>query len=140
MHDQALVALSKAKNNLETFIYDLRDKLEHDSKYKLASTASERSAITEKLTEIDAWLWDDGATADVKVDDNRILHSCWLTVSRLALGIAIEIRRIENAGQRVEATRARNGPTSEKAAGIERHSQWHRAFPLRDTSIVLEEG
>ena len=76
VHDQALVALSKAKNNLETFIYDLRDKLEHDSKYKSASTASERSTINEKLTEIDAWLWDDGVNADVKVDDDRILHSC----------------------------------------------------------------
>jgi hypothetical protein len=61
--------LSTAKNNLETFIYDIRDKLEHDSKYKKASTTEERTKITEKLTEIDAWLWDDGIHADVKVKD-----------------------------------------------------------------------
>jgi len=66
-HDHELVALSTAKNNLETFIYDIRDKLEHDSKYKKASTSEEQKKINEKLTEIDTWLWDDGIHADVKV-------------------------------------------------------------------------
>ena len=66
-HDRELVALSSAKNSLETFIYDIRDKLEHDARFKKASTSDEQSKILEKLTEIDAWLWDDGANADVKV-------------------------------------------------------------------------
>ena len=66
-HDRELVALSSAKNSLETFIYDIRDKLEHDARYKKASTSDEQTKILEKLTEIDAWLWDDGANADVKV-------------------------------------------------------------------------
>ena len=65
------MALSKAKNNLESFIYDIRDKLEHDAKYKKASTADEQTAITEKLTEIDGWLWDEGIDADVKVMSRR---------------------------------------------------------------------
>lgn len=66
-HDRELVALSTAKNSLETFIYDIRDKLEHDSKYKTASTADERTKILEKLTETDTWLGDEGYHADVKV-------------------------------------------------------------------------
>lgn len=66
-HDRELVALSTAKNNLETFIYDTRDKLEHDSKYRKALTSDEQTKITEKLTEIDGWLWEDGMNADVKV-------------------------------------------------------------------------
>lgn len=65
------MALSKAKNNLESFIYDIRDKLEHDAKYKKASTAEEKTAIAEKLTEIDGWLWDEGIDADVKVMSKR---------------------------------------------------------------------
>lgn len=66
-HERALAALSKAKNNLESFIYDIRDKLEHDSLYRVSITPEERTKIDGKLTEIDAWLWDDGLNADVKV-------------------------------------------------------------------------
>ena len=66
-HDRELVALSSAKNSLETFIYDTRDKLEHDARYKKATTSDEQTKILEKLSEIDAWLWDEGANADVKV-------------------------------------------------------------------------
>lgn len=90
-HDRELVALSTAKNNLETFIYDIRDKLEHDSKYRKALTSDEKSKITEKLTEIDAWLWDDGTSADVKVKSFLInLYACFC-VSFL-IDLEIEIR------------------------------------------------
>jgi molecular chaperone DnaK (HSP70) len=67
-HDRELVALATTKNNIETFIYDIRDKLEHDLKYKQASTSEEQTKINEKLTEIDAWLWDEGIHADIKVN------------------------------------------------------------------------
>jgi len=66
-HDRELIALLTAKNNLETFIYDIRDKLEHDSKYIKACTSEEQTKINEKLTEIDGWLSDDGINADVNV-------------------------------------------------------------------------
>ncbi len=72
VHDRELVALATAKNNLETFIYDIRDKLEHDIKYKQASTSEEQTKINEKLTEIDAWLWDEGIHADIKVNTSNI--------------------------------------------------------------------
>ena len=66
-HDRELAALSSAKNNLETFIYDIRDKLEHDVRYKKASTSDEQKKINAKLSEIDTWLDDEGINADVKV-------------------------------------------------------------------------
>jgi molecular chaperone DnaK (HSP70) len=67
VHDRELLALSTAKNNLESFIYDMRDKLEQNSYYKKATTSDERTKVVEKLTEVDAWLWDEGINADVKV-------------------------------------------------------------------------
>jgi molecular chaperone DnaK (HSP70) len=71
-HDHELLALSTAKNNLESFIYDMRDKLEHNSDYKKATTSEEQTKINEKLTETDSWLWDDGINADVKVTIKQI--------------------------------------------------------------------
>jgi molecular chaperone DnaK (HSP70) len=67
-HDRELLALATAKNNLESFIYEMRDKLEHNSHYKKAATSDEQTKINEKLTEVDTWLWDDGINADVKVN------------------------------------------------------------------------
>ena len=67
-HDREVLALATAKNNLESFIYDMRDKLEHDPNYKQVTTSNEQTQINEKLTEMDAWLWDDGINADVEVN------------------------------------------------------------------------
>ncbi len=77
-HDRELIALLTAKNNLETFIYDIRDKLEHDSKYKKACSSEEQTKINEKLTEIDVWLSDDGINADVNVYIS-IIYSSFLS-------------------------------------------------------------
>lgn len=89
-HDRQLLELATAKNSLETYIYDARDKLEHDSKYIKASTAEERAKINEKLSETDAWLWDDGVTADTKVI--RIISVFFLMVHfSFSIDIKIEI-------------------------------------------------
>ncbi len=93
-YDRELLALATAKNNLESFIYDMRDKLEHDSIYKKAVTPEDATKINDKLTEIDTWLWDDGINADVKVNTNTTNISRLL--SFIYIGIKIKIRRIEN--------------------------------------------
>ena len=93
VHDRELVALATAKNNLESFIYDMRDKLEHDKDYKKALSSDEQTKITDQLTEMDTWLWDDGVTADVKVisiDRSRI-HPGRLSFS-IRIDIEIKIR------------------------------------------------
>lgn len=71
-HDREIIALSTAKNNLESYIYDIRDKLEHDSTYKKASTSDERKKIIEKATKIDEWLGDEGISADVKTLKSKL--------------------------------------------------------------------
>lgn len=68
-HDREALALATAKNNLESYIYDIREKLEHNAAYKKAATEDEQTKINEKASEIDAWLWEDGIDADVQVND-----------------------------------------------------------------------
>lgn len=67
VYDQEIQAVLSAKNSLESFIYEMRDKLEHDSKYKSAVTSDEETTINEKLSEVDNWMSEDGYDADVKV-------------------------------------------------------------------------
>ncbi len=91
MHDRELVALSTAKNNLESFIYDMRDKLEHNSNYKKAATSDEQTKINEQLAEVDAWLWDDGINADVKVNRRRKTNHI-VRLFLFSIGVKIQIR------------------------------------------------
>ncbi|CAF4144239.1 unnamed protein product [Rotaria sp. Silwood2] len=96
-HDRQLLALSTAKNNLESFIYDMRDKLEHDSNYKKAATSEEQTKINEKLTEIDAWLWDDGIDADVKTLKSKLDELKTLTKS-----LILRVRESDLRSQKIQ--------------------------------------
>ncbi|CAF4351963.1 unnamed protein product [Rotaria sp. Silwood2] len=89
-HDRELLALATTKNNLETFIYDMRDKLENDAKYKKASTTDEQTKINNKLTETDTWLWDDGINADVKTLKSKLDELKALTKS-----LKIRVREVD---------------------------------------------
>lgn len=96
-HDQQLVALAKAKNNIESFIYDTRDKLEHDVNYQKALTEEEKTKISEQLTETDNWLWDEGITADVKT-----LKSKLDDLKKLTKGLIVRIRESELRPQKIQ--------------------------------------
>ncbi|XP_055936976.1 hypoxia up-regulated protein 1-like [Argiope bruennichi] len=72
-NDQARLAKAKAKNALESFIVETRDKLYRDE-YEKASTEEERSNILQKLSEVGDWLEyeSDDATTEIfksKVSD-----------------------------------------------------------------------
>ncbi|UJR27971.1 hypothetical protein I4U23_009229 [Adineta vaga] len=99
-HDHELSALSTAKNNLETFIYDIRDKLEHDIQYKKASTSSEQKKINEKVTEIDTWLGDDGINADVKTLKAKLDELKTLTKS-----LKLRIREVDLRPKKLQELR-----------------------------------
>ncbi|CAM4781221.1 unnamed protein product [Rotaria magnacalcarata] len=96
-HDRELLALSTAKNNLESFIYDMRDKLEHDSNYKKATTSEEQTKINEKLSETDAWLWDDGINADVKTLKSKLDELKLLTKL-----LVLRVREVDLRPQKIQ--------------------------------------
>ncbi|CAF4886419.1 unnamed protein product [Rotaria sp. Silwood1] len=96
-HDRQLLALATAKNNLESFIYDMRDKLEQDSNYKKAATSEEQTNIKEKLTEIDTWLWDDGINADVKTLRSKLDELKTLTKS-----LILRVRERDLRSQKIQ--------------------------------------
>jgi len=88
--DREIVELAKAKNNLESFIYEMKDKLEHDQKYKTMSTSDDREKITSKLTEINDWLWDDGATADVKTLKSKLDE-----LKTMTRGLTVRVKELD---------------------------------------------
>ncbi|GFU52564.1 hypoxia up-regulated protein 1 [Nephila pilipes] len=54
-HDRARLAKAKAKNSLESFIVETKDKL-YSEEYEKASTDEERTNILQKLSEVGDWL------------------------------------------------------------------------------------
>jgi hypothetical protein len=75
----------------------MRDKLEHNSNYKKAATADEKTKISEKLTEVDAWLWDDGINADVKTLKSKLDELKTLTKS-----LILRVREVDLRPQKIQ--------------------------------------
>ncbi|CAF1101794.1 unnamed protein product [Adineta ricciae] len=96
-HDRQALALATAKNNLESFIYDMRDKLEHDVHYKKAVTTDDHTQISDKLSEVDAWLWDDGITADVKTLKSKLDE-----LKTLTKGLKLRVREVDLRPQKLK--------------------------------------
>ena len=96
-HDRELVALATAKNNIESFIYDTRDKLEHDVNYQKALTEEDKTKILDQLTETDNWLWDDGITADVKTLKSKLDE-----LKKSTKSLLVRIRESELRPQKVK--------------------------------------
>lgn len=73
-HDKARLAKVKAKNSLESFIVDTRDKMYSDE-YEKACTEEEKANIMNSLSEISEWLEyeSDDATTEVILSNFSLL-------------------------------------------------------------------
>ncbi|KAK0522505.1 lumenal Hsp70 protein [Tilletia horrida] len=54
----------EARNQLESYLYRVRDLLDDDKTFEMASKATERDAISTKLSELQSWVSGDGDGAD----------------------------------------------------------------------------
>ena len=68
--DKEKQALAKAKNDLETFIVDMQDKLWQD-RWEKASTEGERSDIREKLSAASDWLYEQDDETQKSVSESE---------------------------------------------------------------------
>ena len=64
--DQEKVALQKAKNELEAFIFDTQDKLSQEV-HEACSTQEERTSILQKMSEASDWLYEQPEDAKKEV-------------------------------------------------------------------------
>ncbi|XP_076438402.1 hypoxia up-regulated protein 1-like isoform X8 [Babylonia areolata] len=69
--DQEKVALEKAKNELEGFIFDMQDKLSQDL-YQACSKEEERESILQKLSEASDWLYEQPDDSKKEVFTNKL--------------------------------------------------------------------
>ena len=68
--DKEKQALAKAKNDLETFVVDMQDKLWQE-KWEKASTEGERQDIRDKLSAASDWLYEQEDDTDKSVSESE---------------------------------------------------------------------
>lgn len=68
--DRKRVLTDKARNNLETFVIDMQNKIYADE-YEKATTEEERTKITAVCSEISDWLYEDGTDAEKEAFDEK---------------------------------------------------------------------
>ncbi len=68
---------SQVRNSIETFVYDVRSKLEEDEDLQKYTTAEEKEKILEVLEETGGWLYEEGSTASLVAlkSKDKYLHS-----------------------------------------------------------------
>jgi len=122
MEDKLVADTEEKKNELETYIYDLRNKL--DDQYADLASDEEKDKIREKLTASEDWLYDEGddttkAVYIAKMDEIRALagpvvqrHFEKVEAERQALQARLEAERAKKAA---EAEAARKAADAEKA-------------------------
>ena len=62
-----------AKNSLESFLYNFKDKLYSDEVEKLSSE-EERTKISEKFSEISDWLDEEGFDSTADVSSSQLIY------------------------------------------------------------------
>ncbi|KIE01063.1 Heat shock protein Hsp88, partial [Metarhizium majus ARSEF 297] len=123
MEDKLVADTEEKKNELETFIYDLRAKL--DEQYAEFASDDEKTSIKAKLEIAEEWLYDEGDDASkgvyiAKLDELRALagpivqrHFEKIEAERRAVQERIEA---EQAAKRAVEEEARKAAEAEKAA------------------------
>ncbi|KAL2120504.1 hypothetical protein VTJ04DRAFT_4531 [Mycothermus thermophilus] len=122
--DKLVAETEEKKNELETYIYDLRNKL--DDQYADLASEEEKEKIREKLSATEDWLYDEGddTTKSVyiaKIEEIRALAGP--VVQRHFEKVEAERRAVQ---ERLEAERARKAAEAEaarKAAEAEKAAQ-----------------
>merc|ERR1712176_253493 len=90
--DRIVKETSDMRNELESYIYDMRDKVSMDSQLGKYGTDAEKSAFTSKLEAMENWLYEDGfdATKSVYFEKLNELKK---------LGGPLQMRQIEAQGR-----------------------------------------
>ncbi|KAH6631646.1 Hsp70 protein-domain-containing protein [Chaetomium tenue] len=125
MEDKLVADTEEKKNELETYIYDLRNKL--DDQYAEFASDEEKEKIREKLSASEDWLYDEGddttkAVYVAKMDEIRALagpvvqrHFDKVEADRQALMAKLEAERAKKAAE-AEARKAAEGDKSQDGA------------------------
>lgn len=98
-------ATAKAKNDLETYIINTREKLEVNEQYLEVTTEDERVKFTEQLSDAEDWLYGDGETADAAAftDKLKTLESVGSPIAVRATELELRPEVLTAVKERVEA-------------------------------------
>ena len=110
--DKLVKETADARNELESYIYDMRDKIISDSNLKPYCTADESSKFSSMLEKLENWLYEDGFDAEKGVYIEKLAEL-------KKLGDPIEYRQKESS--------ARPNAVSTLQQTIERYKGWLNA-------------
>jgi heat shock protein 4 len=107
--DRIVIETSNMRNELESYIYGMRDKISSDSQLGLFGTPEEKAAFAEKRDAMENWLYEDGFDATKKVYAEKLAEL-------KALGDPIEKRQAES--------QERPGVVSSLQSSLESYTAW----------------
>lgn len=116
-NDRIIRETADMRNELESYIYDMRDKVTSDSQLGLYGTDSEKAAFCAKNEAMESWLYEDGFDANKSAFADKLAEL-------KALGNPIEKRQIEAMG--------RAAAVSALQSTLELYNNWVRDSQAND--------
>eukprot|EP00930_Biecheleria_cincta_P085139 TRINITY_DN74550_c0_g1_i1.p1 TRINITY_DN74550_c0_g1~~TRINITY_DN74550_c0_g1_i1.p1 ORF type:complete len:957 (-),score=215.37 TRINITY_DN74550_c0_g1_i1:325-2928(-) len=153
--DAEVRKIDAAKNALESYIYDSREKIGNDEGCQQVSTEDQRTFVMEKLTEMEEWMYEEeartanasfleGKTMSLEEHVQPILKRAWELEQRALLPELVDKIR-EGANQTLEYVKSNMTWVAEKeltgvAALVEDFESWYaNATELQSKKELTEE-
>ncbi|KAK4231286.1 heat shock protein 70 family [Podospora fimiseda] len=137
MEDKLVADTEEKKNELETYIYDLRNKL--DDQYAELASEEEKSKIREKLEKTEDWLYDEGD------DTTKAIYIAKMDEIRALAGPVVQrhFEKVEAERQalqaRLEAERAAKKAAEEKAGAEGKQQDTQKDEDMTDADAPKAE-
>ncbi|KAK3987799.1 heat shock protein 70 family [Cladorrhinum sp. PSN332] len=137
MEDKLVADTEEKKNELETYIYDLRNKL--DDQYAELASEEEKTKIKDKLEKTEDWLYDEGD------DTTKAIYIAKMDEIRALAGPVVQrhFEKVEAERQalqaRLEAERAVKKAAEEKAAAESKQQDTQKDEEMTDADAPKAE-
>jgi len=131
--EKVKAATAKAKNDLETYIINTREKLEVNEQYLEVTTEDERVKFTEQLSEAEDWLYGDGETADAAAFTDKLK-----TLQAVGSPIAVRATELELRAEVLAAVRERVEAAEKTIASWSEEKPWITEEETKTASEKLD--
>ena len=130
--DTRVIRIARARNELESYIFESRGKLENSKKVKKVSAEKERKIMLEKLNEAEEWLW------EVQQESESIFKSKTRSLRNLGDAMFTRAKELELRPKSIDAAGKAIGQLYEYVDLLKRNYSWIKSEEIDELNDMTK--